>query len=103
MVLGRRSFTSLPASSRTEAQYGDDSQETAAAEDHGLAAVRVLIVELDVAGVPFADIDVRHWDSLFLLGKFEICSVRFLTTTRCGAVTASKHKLFPRKIENQEI
>ena len=50
------------------------------AEDHRLAAAPVLLVELDVAGILFADIDVRHWDSLFLLGEFEICSVRFLTT-----------------------
>jgi hypothetical protein len=45
----------LAASSGTEARYGDNAQELAVAEDHRLAAAPVLLVELDVAGILFAD------------------------------------------------
>ena len=45
---------------------GVRAQRPAMAEDHGLSAAPVLVVELDVAGIFFADSNVRHRHSPFL-------------------------------------
>jgi hypothetical protein len=45
---------------------GVRAQRPAMAEDHGLTAAPVFVVKIDVAGVFFADRDVRHWNAPFL-------------------------------------
>jgi hypothetical protein len=45
---------------------GVRAQRPAMAEDYGLTAAPVFVVKINVAGVFFADRDVRYWNSPFL-------------------------------------